>query len=342
MTPKPQKRTTLRDLAAELKIHHSTVSRALKNDERISSALRQQVKEAAVRLSYKPDPMLSALMAYRSSNQAQQNKGALAWLTNYPTRNGWREFQNIDYFNGAARRAEELGYSLDEIWMREPGITPPRLTQILLSRNVQGLLIPPLPRAHARLRLDWDQFAALSFGSTIFWPPLHSVDSDHFHAMATILRKLKKMGYKQPGFVCLARTHESIDRTWTAAFLAFQPINRKKSAPLLVDRSLNFESFRIWFQKHKPDAVITHLDVVADWIKKLGLKIPNDIGFALAAKHNFPTRFSGVDECSERVGEAGVNSLVKMIQEGQKGIPTNRTSILLQGEWVEGKTLRPS
>jgi len=337
---KTEKRTTLRDLAEELKIHHSTVSRALKNDLRITSALRQQVKEAAVRLGYKPDPMLSALMAYRSSNQAQQNKGALAWLTKYPTRNGWREFQNIDYFKGAARRAEELGYSLDEIWMREPGITPARLTQILLSRNVQGLLIPPLPRARARLKLDWDHFAAVSFGSTIFWPQLHTVDSDHFHAMATILRRVKKMGYSHPGFVCLARTHEAIDRTWTAAFLAFQPSNRKKSAPLLVDRSLNFESFRIWFDKNKPDVVISHLEVVADWIKKLGLKIPKDIGFALAAKHNFPTRFSGVDECSERVGEAGVELLVKMIHDGTKGIPVNRSSTLIQGEWIGGKTLR--
>jgi len=337
---KTEKRTTLRDLAAELKIHHSTVSRALKNDLRITSDLRQQVKEAAVRLGYKPDPMLSALMAYRSSNQAQQNKGALAWLTKYPTRNGWREFQNIDYFKGAARRAGELGYSLDEIWMREPGITPSRLTQILLSRNVQGLLIPPLPRARARLKLDWDHFAAVSFGSTIFWPQLHTVDSDHFHAMATILRKVKKMGYSHPGFVCLARTHEAIDRTWTAAFLAFQPSNRNKSAPLLVDRSLNFESFRIWFDKHKPDVIISHLEVVADWIKKLGLKIPKDIGFALAAKHNFSTRFSGVDECSERVGEAGVEMLVKMIHEGEKGIPVNRSSTLIQGEWIEGKTLR--
>ena len=337
---KTEKRTTLRDLAAELKIHHSTVSRALKNDLRITSALRQQVKDAAVRLGYKPDPMLSALMAYRSSNQAQQNKGALAWLTKYPTRNGWREFQNIDYFKGAARRAGELGYSLDEIWMREPGITPARLTQILLSRNVQGLLIPPLPRARARLKLDWDHFAAVSFGSTIFWPQLHTVDSDHFHAMATILRKVKKVGYSHPGFVCLARTHEAIDRTWTAAFLAFQPSNRKKSAPLLVDPSLNFESFRIWFDKHKPDVIISHLEVVADWIKKLGLKIPKDIGFALAAKHNFSTRFSGVDECSERVGEAGVEMLVKMIHDGAKGIPVNRSSTLIQGDWIEGKTLR--
>jgi len=224
--------------------------------------------------------------------------------------------------------------------MREPGITPSRLTQILLSRNVQGLLIPPLPRARARLKLDWDHFAAVSFGSTIFWPQLHTVDSDHFHAMATILRKVKKMGYSHPGFVCLARTHEAIDRTWTAAFLAFQPSNRNKSAPLLVDRSLNFESFRIWFDKHKPDVIISHLEVVADWIKKLGLKIPKDIGFALAAKHNFSTRFSGVDECSERVGEAGVEMLVKMIHEGEKGIPVNRSSTLIQGEWIEGKTLR--
>lgn len=340
MTTKPQKRITLRDLAAALGIHHSTVSRALKNDPRITETLRKKVKEAALQLGYKPDPMLSALMAYRSSNQPQTNKGTLAWLTNYPTRKGWREFQNISYFEGASRRATELGYSVDEIWMREPGITPIRLSQILLSRNVRGVLIPPVPRARARVKLNWDEFAAVTYGSTIFWPPLHTVDCDHFHCMTLLLRKLKKLGYTHPGFVCLTRTHEAIDRTWAAAFLTFQPDAARKSVPMFINRTLDFEGFAAWFKKHKPDVVISHLEVVADWLKKLGLKIPRDVGFALAARHNAAPRFSGVDERSESVGEAGVDLLVKMIERGEKGIPAKRSTTLLQGELVEGKTLR--
>jgi LacI family transcriptional regulator/LacI family repressor for deo operon, udp, cdd, tsx, nupC, and nupG len=48
-----------------------------------------------------------------------------------------------------------------------------------------------------------------------------------------------------------------------------------------------------------------------------------------------------LDECSERVGEASVELLVKMIHNGEKGVPVNRSSMLIQGEWIEGKTLRP-
>jgi len=340
MTMKSGKRITLRDLAADLGIHHSTVSRALKNDSRITQTLKAKVKEAALRLGYKPDPMLSALMAYRSDNQAKKNKGTLAWLTNYPTREGWREFQNIGYYEGASRRAAELGYSIDEIWMREPSITPTRLTQILLSRNIRGVLIPPVPRARARVKLNWDEFAAVTYGTTIFWPALHTVDCDHFHCMSLLLRKLKKLGYTRPGFVCLTRTHESIDRTWAAAFMAFRPEKSASNIPMFINRKLDFKGFAAWFEKHQPDVVIAHLAVVADWLRKLGLKIPRDVGFALAARHHAVPRLSGVDERSESIGESGVDILVKMIERGERGIPSKRSITLLQGEFVEGKTLR--
>jgi LacI family transcriptional regulator len=282
--------------------------------------------------------MLSALMAYRSRKQNKGFQGTLAWLTNYPTRDGWREFQNIDYFLGASRRAGELGYSLDEIWMR--GVSPARLSQILLSRNVRGILLPTQPRARARLALDWDKFSAIRYGTTVFWPPLRIADSDHFRGMSLLMRQLKKHGYVSPGLACSRVTHESIDRRWVAAFLTFQSPKEHRQVPPLMENALTFPTFKRWFLEHQPDVVIATDEAIAGWLAKLGLDVPGDVGFALAARHDKNSHCAGLDECSELVGETGVEVLVDMINRGERGLPTSPTSTLVPGIWVEGNTIR--
>ena len=333
-----EQRIALRDVALAVGVHHSTVSRALKGDFRISEPVRTKIKEAAARLGYTPDPMLSALVVYRSKKQNGRFQGTLAWLTNYPTRDGWREFQNIDYFAGAKRRAGQLGYSLDEIWMRE--FSPARLSQILLSRNVRGILLPTQPRARTRLPMDWDKFPAVRYGTTIFWPPLRIADSDHFRGMSLLMRQLKKHGYKNPGLVCSRVTHESIDRNWVAAYLTFQPRQQHSLIPPLMDNALSFPTFKRWFNEHQPDVVIATDETIVGWLAKLGLDVPGDVGFALAARHDKSSLSAGLDERSELVGETGVEMLVDMINKGERGLPSCPTSTLVPGAWVEGETVR--
>jgi len=104
-------------------------------------------------MGYRPDPMLSSLMAYRSQNMKKgQYEGTLGWITNYPTRDGWHEYEKVGIFVGAKRRATELGYKMEVFWLREPGMTSRRITEILIARNIQGLLFIPQPRSRAHLR----------------------------------------------------------------------------------------------------------------------------------------------------------------------------------------------
>ena len=60
---KPPK-STMRDVAASLGISHSTVSRALRDDPRITAGVRKQVARAAEKLRYRRDTKVSELMAH--------------------------------------------------------------------------------------------------------------------------------------------------------------------------------------------------------------------------------------------------------------------------------------
>jgi LacI family transcriptional regulator len=53
---------TIKDVARELNISSSSVSRALNGKSGVSAALRKQVKEVAVELGYHPDSKAKALI----------------------------------------------------------------------------------------------------------------------------------------------------------------------------------------------------------------------------------------------------------------------------------------
>jgi len=61
-----QSRVTIKDIARELKISPSTVSRALKDHPDISSETKKKVKELARKLNYCPDPIALSLKSRKS------------------------------------------------------------------------------------------------------------------------------------------------------------------------------------------------------------------------------------------------------------------------------------
>ena len=81
-------------------------------------------------------------MSARGSPSARRSPPTLAYVTNWNTRMGWREVTaHPDFFDGAAARAKELGYNLEHFWMREPALTHGRLSRILHTRGINGVII---------------------------------------------------------------------------------------------------------------------------------------------------------------------------------------------------------
>ena len=99
---------TLQDVADKAGVHRSTVSLALRNNARISAEVRERVQRIARELDYRTNPLVTALMRSRRTHQAAKHV-VLAYVTNHPTRYGWRppHHDRPDYFPCAAARAAE-------------------------------------------------------------------------------------------------------------------------------------------------------------------------------------------------------------------------------------------
>lgn len=338
MSPRP----TIRDIAAQAGCHYSTVSLALRDHPRITAGTRARVKAIAAALGYRPDAMLAALTAYRTRKQPIVERSAIAWLVNHTERHGWRRSAcNVDYYNGAAARAEERGYRLEEFWLAEPGMTGRRMSQILRTRGIQGVLLPPQERL-CSIELEWDEFSAVTFGYTLVQPRLHLVSNHEYRTMGTLFAELTRRGYRQVGLVDLREHDERVDHNWLAAYLIEQ--HRlgpgRQLPPLILDR-WDEERFLQWVRERAPEVIVTKLPAVLESLRAAGHRVPDEIGVAFHSLDEGSRHLSGMKKNAFQLGVMALDHAIDMIHRHERGLPALPQLFMLEGSWVEGRTLRP-
>lgn len=334
------KRITLRDLAAKLGLHYTTVSLALRNHSQISESTRLKVQQLAREMGYVPDPMVSALSVYRQTLRSPGFHSTLAWLTNSPEALVNPNYPFIEQFNGAQHRAAELGYQIEELPFRSPGMTAGRYVRMLQARGIQGILVPPQPthRMSGRIRMDWSGFSSVALGHTLAWPPLHRVASNHFQSAQLAVRELRKRGYQRIG-LCISRLfNRRVLSAWSGGYFAEMQRKGAFIEPLLYDR-FQLDQLRKWISQYRLDSVISH--GATHHIQMSGFwQIPEGLGLVELDRKSNSNSLTGIDQDYFRIGQIAINQLVSLINLGEKGIPAVPGWLGVNGTWVPGATVR--
>ena len=337
-------RVTIRDIALRANVHFTTVSMALRNNPRIGEATRARIKKIAEEMGYRPDAMLSALSSYRASQKTPRYQATLAWINNHPVREQLYAIGLYnDYFEGAKARAAQLGFELEEIWLREPGLTRARVGTILRTRDIRGVLVAPLPVYSSIDLLPWEQLAAVSLSYSLRNPKIHTVVPGQYHAMSTTLKELRKLGYRRIGFACDREFDLRCDNNWQAAFWVdyhAQPLESRVEPLWYGTEPLSEKAFRAWFKSQRPEVLVPSGYMVAELIRRMGLKVPEDVGLA---QHNVPhddTVNSGITESGFRIGAAAVEYLLALLGREEYGVPDMPQQQTVEGCWAPGKTVR--
>ncbi len=343
-----KKRVTQKDIAAEAGVTQTTVSLALRGHHSIPAATRKRILAIAQQLSYRPDPMLASLVAYRSNLKRPVFQGTLAWLTNHPTENGWksgrRRTQPRAYHRGAKIRAEELGFNLETFWLNAPGMTAHRMRDIFVARNIAGILLPPQSKAHTAIDFFWENFASVTFGYSLTSPNLHTVMNHQFRNMLFLIRKIRELGYKRIGLAMPTSQDERVDHNYLGGYLAecSTTAERRYRMPYEVRDSFNREHFNIWFEKYRPEVVVTDLGTakqVHDWLAEMDHRVPHEVGIALPNLPDNERFFAGIDENPELIGSTAVEMVVGMIHRNEHGVPIQAHHHLITGRWCQGKSV---
>ena len=334
----PGKRVTVRDIAKATGLHYTTVSLGLRNSHLLRARTRAKIQKAAARLGYTPDPMLAALNAYRRATRTPHFQAVIAWINNWPRR---RELLDVstfrEYYEGVCSRAHELGYLVDEFWLREPGMTPEKLRRVLRTRNIQAVLMAPQPGSHITPNFNFEGLAAVSFGYSMQPAVLNVITNHHFHSMSTMLSHLIALGYRRIGLYLSQDWDEKVNNAWLGSLLVAQ--RRHPKVVFIPEFEESPTDLRAWLRERRPDVVISH-DGLAREIAALGYSIPRDLGFASLDLSPGERRLSGICQNSFRIGQKAVDLLVEMTHRGEFGIPEIPTRTLVEGVWVPGRTLR--
>jgi LacI family transcriptional regulator len=336
-------RVTLGKIAEEANVSRATVSRALRNNPQIPAATCRRVQRIARKLGYRPDPEARRLMTYLQQSKHRPFQSVIGLINDFADRASLRlDPYTVMLVEGARTRAEELGYVVDEIWTRAPGMTPTRLNQILRTRAVRGVLIPPEHEPLAAIHLDWNLVTAVATTTTAVPAEIHRVLPHNYLNMQTVMRRLHEMGYRRPGLV-IAPDLELRQLHCPLAVYAWHwaTVLNRKPPPHCVWEYGKGDSSRKraarWLEKIQPDVVIGPDEWTLQYLEQdTGRRAPDDFGFVTYG--NLHPGITGIDQRPAEVGSAAIDLLSAHIQRGETGLPTFTKTVQIEGRLVEGKT----
>lgn len=333
----------MQDVADKAGVSRMTVSLALRNHPSIPPETRARIQAIAHELGYRANPLISALMVQRRARRLPTAPPTIAYVTAYPTRDGWRHRGriHIDYFEGAKERAEQRGYRLELFWAREPGMTARRASAILRARNIRGLLLAPVLTARGHLSLDWSRFAVATMGFSLWRPRVHRAVPNQFQGTYTLLRRLARLGYRRIGLVIDRRVNERNNRQYTAALFDWQQrVPRARRVPPLVIERWDEPSFRRWFAKHHPDAFITQHGEIHHSTQALGLSVPREVGLVCLSVSDLPPGTAGLNPKGRVIGATAADLVIDQLERNELGLPAEPQVVMIESEWVDGRTVR--
>lgn len=327
-------------VARRLGVSKVTVSNAMRGSGRISEATRLKVLEAVEELGYRPNPLVAALMSGLRKRRSGR-RCTLAFLNFFPGRDDWKEHPTfVQFFLGAERRSEELGYRIELHWQGEVEGNSRRLGDILYARGIPGVIIAPLPAAAPRIDIDWSRVATVAIGQTFREFQPHRVSNHQFHSMLLTMENLVARGLRRIGLVMPRMDDEKVENIWAAGFIAAQLNHGLPAIAPLTTASFNAQTVVPWIRESGVEAVVSTNHHIVRWMTQAGLRVPADVGFAHLDWSAQKGAFAGVDQCSDRIGAAAVDLLIEQLNNNEIGIPTQPKTVMIDGVWRDGPSLR--
>lgn len=344
--------TTISMIAEKAGVSKSTATLALKNSPKVIEEKRLKIQKIARELGYKPNPFVSAQMAHIRQKKKQKMVTTIGFVSTWINNDEHKRLRwSIigRYCAGAKMRAEELGFLFELFEFDQDETSDARIQQILESRNIDGIVLAPLRTSTARLNLNWSSHSLSAIGYYDAYDKIHRVFYDNYRCMQLVMTRLVDYGYQRIGFITNEETEIRAGHYWSGAYLDFQfrMIPEDQRVPLLgmakLEAELNkrdFDQIHDWYLERKPDAIISFLDRTLHYFKSKGYKAPEDFGYVALTWTKEMGDCSGYNQCLEEVGAAAVDVVVDGLHRNERGIPRNHSTTLLDGQFIEGKTLR--
>lgn len=319
-----------------------TVSRVLRNAGNVTEATRKTVLRASEELGYQPDPHMLRLMARVRESKGKSIQAAIAVIRDEVLDTPYR-FVPLE---AVQERAAQHGYRAEEFFLGRNGLLPARLHHILKARGIEGVIASPPSRPNHLLSFDFKDFSCATFGYGLKDIQLHRASTNMMQGILAAIDYLVSRGYRRIGLAVTEWIDQRAGLTYSGALLHYQmQIPNKDRIPLLLLPNIGFNkgvrSFCQWMKEHKPDAIISFDQFIPEWVeKKLGMRIPEDIGLVVHDWVKGMEGLAGIDHRRYHVARAAVDLVATQLMHNETGLPEVPHQILIPPALVNGGSVR--
>jgi len=332
---------TMRQVALRSRVSVSTVSKALRDDPSIPIARCRQIQQLAAKMGYRPNPMVSVLMAQLHHHRRRSDPHSIAWIDLW---HGEEEHEPVmetrGILKGARDRAGELGYQMELYRISKDFTGPRQLSRCLATRGQWGVIIPPVPAGFRNFPLDMRGLTAVTIGTSLLEPVMHRVSPNHFQGCVLAFERLQGMGFRRIGLALSPQMNKRVEGKWLGAYLSSQAtaVGIVRIKPF-IGASDDFRNHAEWLMKERPDAVLVAEEF--DWkraCKQAAARgqIRPALGWLMSrqADRKNPGGLGRLDYRPEQLGHVAVDTVVSQIQRNERGEPADPRTILIDSVWI--------
>ncbi|MBS2210870.1 LacI family DNA-binding transcriptional regulator [Carboxylicivirga mesophila] len=320
MSPKEKKgEITINDIAKELNISPSTVSRALNDNAKISEATKNKVKAVAKDLGYELNLVASSL----SKNKTNVIGVIIPHL-------GSQFFAKA--LSGIQEVARDNGYNVIISQTNESVQQEVEMTRVMNSARVDGLV--------CCLTMETDNvdhfnvfvkksIPVAMFDRVSYAVPGPKIVVDNYEAGYVATEHLINLGCKRIAHLAGAVSSKVFEERSEG----FKDALKKNSLPLLSQFLLSSDlteqdardAVRLWMNlPQRPDGIVAASAssglIIASAVKAMGIKLPEELSIISLGNercNEFVTpSLSAVDMPGYEMGKAAVTQLIKCINDG--------------------------
>jgi DNA-binding LacI/PurR family transcriptional regulator len=326
------KQVTLQDIADDVGVSRSCVSLALRNHPRIPQDTRERIIAAAEKLGYQPNADIARLMALLRDTRKKHDRPVIALVTDYPEPLALSQPPNPTWL-GFCARAETLGYLPEEFHI-SGGLSPSRLTTILRTRAIRGVVFAGLLDPSFVERMDLGGFAIAAIGNAIHSPALHRSTSDKHANTFLTCQRLWAKGCRRIALVIPRAQEERVEHTFLSGYLLFHYLHKHPAwrSPLVNEDNWNpVDRIARWIKEQHPDAVIAAHQGFLPALARCNIPAPP---FVCLVHVESPGQ-SGINQRHDLIAAGAVDLVDAQLKRNETGLPSRPKHLHIPGDWVE-------
>ncbi len=318
---KKVRHTSLKDLATELGVSISTVSRALKDSPEIGTEMKKKVKDLAKKLGYRPNPFAMSLL-----KNAPRIIGIIVpdIVTHY--------YSSIT--SGINEVARQNGYSTIISSSYEQYEREKECLEDLINIRVEGIIacLSQETNEYSHFEALYDQNVPLVFFDRVcLTDKFSSVITDNVDSATIATNHFLDTGSKRVAFIGGANSLEIVKQRKHGYLQALRERKIKIEKDLVFCKRIGYDAGyegakTLLSLPNSPDAILCMTDSLAfgamKAIKDNGLKIPEDvalIGYTDEIHSNYvDPPLTAMTHQTYKMGETACELLLKQIQTRSK------------------------